>query len=137
MKTEKGIIEKIESDAVLIKLKPDNPESCKSCSGCSSSSGSTHTLRLSMEDNPLLAHAKEGDTVTVEINLPNQAAAAALMFGLPLTNMIIGGIIARLLMPQSDPALLIGGAAGLTFGGIELAIISRIVPAFKRAIRVK
>lgn len=137
MKTEQGIIKKVESDSVLIQLKPKNPESCKSCGCCGTPNSNDHILRLSMKDNPSLKEAKEGNIVTLEINLPNQAIAAALLFGLPLTNMIFFGIAAGILFPQNDPALLIGGAAGLILGGMELTVISRVVPGFKGAIKLQ
>lgn len=136
MKTEKAVVEKIESDSALLRIKPENPQDCESCGCCKAIGTQQHLVRLSFSDNPLLTDLKQGDIVTLEIALPNQALAAALLFGLPLGNMVLFGILGRFIFPENEIALVAGGVLGLIIGGLDVMVLNRLMPALKKGIKV-
>ncbi len=136
MKHEQGIVTKIDSDSIFVKLTPNNSDECASCGCCQALGNNEHILKIDRDENSNLINIKQGSKVTVEINLPNKAVAGFLLFGIPLINMIIFGIASAVCFPEKNTLFVVGGGLGLVAGVLEVSILNKVVPALKKGIKV-
>ncbi len=104
---------------------------CATCNCC----GGAPAARLELKLAPDLAVAP-GDQVEVDVNLPNPAVAALIMFGIPFFDAVLGALLGRLLGGGQDWPLLLGGGLGLVFGFGEVAVLDRLVLNSRRRCRL-
>ncbi|MFW5856864.1 MAG: SoxR reducing system RseC family protein [Planctomycetota bacterium] len=116
---ENGRIAAIRDDTIIVEMMPKASARCAACRCCGdAASGGGHRLTLRRGDHARLADAAEGDLVTLDLALPNAGLAAFLLFGLPLLTLLAGAVIAAWLAPERESTVVLGGGAGLVFGGL-------------------
>jgi positive regulator of sigma E activity len=133
---ESGIIQKANDRFVVVAMQPARPEQCAACGCCGDHKGGRHELRLSRTVDERLGEAREGDRVELELNLPNQAIAAMVLFGIPIGGILAGALTAHAYAPGAEGLTLAGGAGGLVLGGILVWFISSRMEAGGRGVRV-
>ncbi|MFH0911374.1 MAG: SoxR reducing system RseC family protein [Planctomycetota bacterium] len=131
---ETGIVVEIEKDHLLLRMDPAGEALCKRCGGCGAcgaGSEGARLLRLPLQDPVREAH--RGDRVTVELVLPNTALAAALLFGLPLLGLFLGGGTAFGFFPDSGSILGLAAILGLGAGVGAVWLANRLLERKGRA----
>jgi positive regulator of sigma E activity len=79
---ESGVVLSVEGGLSLVRLDPPDEEACRRCGLCAASALQAEERRLLRVPSP--ESLRPGDAVRVEIQEPEPAVAALLVFGLPL-----------------------------------------------------
>jgi positive regulator of sigma E activity len=81
-RVERGVVLSVEGGEPLVRLDPPDKEACRRCGLCAASASLAEERRLLRIPSP--SPLRAGDAVRVEIEEPDPALAALLLFGLPL-----------------------------------------------------
>ncbi len=104
-------------------LQACDADRCATCGLCSSGAGQKPMLELEVR---FPEPPKTGDLVRLRVHMPNQGLVAILVFGLPLTGVLLGGLGGMsLLGGLGDAGLVLGGTCGLAAGFGLVALANR------------
>ncbi len=119
---KEAVVTEVNSAGAVVRVAVD--AACGTCTKCGGCGGKRQpaAVRLTLADAPALA---PGDRVEAEVELPNLALVAAVVFGIPLALAVIGGVLGAWLFAQAGSAVAVGGALGLALGIVPVAVLDR------------
>lgn len=110
---------------VLLLADGCDASSCAGCGMCAGH-GKANGRELSVPgDWPV------GTSLRLSIEQPNPGLAAAVLFGLPLIGLFVGGAVGGMAAPQAAWSLILGGASGVVAGGLLAAGLARFCPSLQ------